>query len=111
MARKYENERDYNERVIREEIERHERAYRNAQERYAYAVGNSGEETMRKHDIIANALEVYLRTRREQKLYRTRLSDIRDLVEANLKRIEEGWKDGDLKGILQHIKYILDREE
>lgn len=111
MARKYKNEQDYNERVIREEIERHERAWQSAQDRYAYAVSNSGEETMRKHDIIANALDAYLRSSRERKAIRTKLSDIRDLVEANLKRIDEGWRDGDLKAILQHIKYIADREE
>lgn len=111
MARKHESRDDYDTRVIEEEIDRHQRAYELAQERYGYSTSHSGEKTMRKHDILGEALASYLRTRREQKAYRTKLSDIRDLVEANLKRVDEGWKDGDLKGILQHIRHILDREE
>lgn len=99
-------------RIIEEEIERHDREYRNAQERFAYAVSNSGEKTMRKHDVLSNALAAaYLRSGKERRAARTKLSDVHDLVAANLKRIDEGWKDLNTKAILQHIKAILEREE
>ena len=111
MARSYANERDYDERVIREEIERHERAYQLAQDRYGYAVTNSGEKTMRKHDILANALDSYLRSRRHRIATRTKLSDIQDVVNANLKRMDEGWKDMNIRSILEQIKLIAQREE
>ena len=110
MARKYENEHDYDERVIREEIDRHQRAYEMAQERYGYSMSNSGEKTMRKHDILGNALDSYLRSRRERKAYRTKLSDILDVVNFNLKRLDEGW-NADIRSILQQIKLIAQREE
>jgi len=97
--------------IIEAEIERHDREYRNAQERFAYAVSNSGEKTMRKHDVLSNALAAYLRSGKERRAARTKISDVHDLVVANLKRIDEGWKDLNTKAILQHIKAILEREE
>ena len=111
MGRKYANERDWKERIILDEIARHERAYANAQERYGWSTSNSGAETMRKHDVIANALSTYLRFDRERRAYRTKLSDIQDQVNYNLKRFEEGWRDGDLCAILRLIKAIAEREE
>ena len=98
-------------RIIEEEIDRHDREYRKAQERYGWAVSNSGEKTMRKHDVLSNALSMYLRSARERQAARTKLSDVHDLVCANLKRIEEGWNDQNIKAVLQHIKAILEREE
>ena len=97
--------------IIEAEIERHDREYRNAQERFAYAVSNSGEKTMHKHDVLSNALAAYLRSWKERRAARTKISDVHDLVLANLKRIDEGWKDLNTKSILQHIKAILEREE
>lgn len=111
MARRYENEQDYHERVIREEIDRHQRAYERAQERHAWSVSNSCEETMRRHDILGDALEVYLRNRRHRISTRTKLSDIQDVVNANLKRLDEGWKDMNIRSILEQIKLIAQRED
>lgn len=98
-------------RIIEEEIARHDREYAKAQERYGYSVSKSGEKTMRKHDVLSNALASYLRSAKERRAARTKLSDVHDLVCANLKRIEDGWNDRPIKGILQHIKAILEREE
>ena len=98
-------------RIIEEEIERHDREYRKAQERYGWSVSRSGERTLRKHDVLGEALASYLRSARERQSARTKLGDVHDLVCANLKRIEEGWNDQNIKAILQHIKAILEREE
>ena len=98
-------------RIIEAEIERHDREYRNAQERHAFSVSNSSEKTMYKHDTLSNALASYLRSAKERRTARTKISDVHDLVTANLKRIDEGWKDLNTKAILQHIKAILEREE
>jgi formate-dependent nitrite reductase cytochrome c552 subunit len=111
MARKYESGYEYDTRVIEEEIDRHQREYEKAQERYGYSASNSGEKTMRKHDVLSNALSMYLRSAKERQTARTKLSDVHDLVCANLKRIEEGWNDLNTKAILQHIKAILERED
>ena len=111
MAKKYENRFDYDTRVIEEEIDRHQREYEKAQERYGYSVTNSGEKTMRKHDILGNALAAYLRGAKERKAARTKLSDILDVVNANLKRLDDGWKDMNIRSILQEIKLIAQREE
>ena len=89
MARKYDSRFDYDTRVIQEEIDRHQREYEKAQERYGYSVTNSGEKTMRKHDILGNALASYLRSAEERKVAQTKLSDILDVVNANLKRLDE----------------------
>ena len=97
--------------IIEAEIERHDREYRKAQERYGWSVSNSGEKTMRKHDVLSEALASYLRSAKERQAARTKLSDVHDLVSANLKRLEEGWTDLNIKAILQHIKAILEREE
>ncbi len=97
--------------IIEAEIERHDREYRKAQERYGWSVSNSGEKTMRKHDVLSEALASYLRSARERQAARTKLSDVHDLVCANLKRIEEGWTDLNTRAILQHIKTILERED
>lgn len=97
--------------IIEAEIERHDREYRKAQERYGWSVSNSGEKTMRKHDVLSEALASYLRSAKERQSARTKLSDVHDLVCANLKRIEEGWTDLNTRAILQHIKAILEREE
>lgn len=98
-------------RIIEAEIDRHDREYRKAQERYGYSVSNSGEKTMRKHDVLSNALASYLRSAKERQAARTKLSDVHDLVCANLKRIEEGWTDLNTRAILQHIKAIVERED
>ena len=98
-------------RIIEAEIERHDRAYRNAQDRYGYARSNSGEQTMRKHDVLSNALASYLRAGKERRASRTKLSDIVDVVNANLKRMDEGWKDMNIRSILEQIKLIAQREE
>jgi len=108
---KYESRDDYDTRVIQAEIDRHQRAYELAQERYGYSTSNSGEKTMRKHDILGEALASYLRSRRQQRSYRTKLSDIQDVVNANLKRMDEGWKDMNIRSILEQIKLIAQREE
>lgn len=97
--------------IIEAEIERHDREYRKAQERYGWSVSNSGEKTMRKHDVLSEALASYLRSAKERQAARTKLSDVHDLVCANLKRIEEGWSDLNTRAILQHIKAILERED
>lgn len=97
--------------IIEAEIERHDREYRKTQERYGWSVSNSGEKTMRKHDVLSEALASYLRSAKKRQAARTKLSDVHDLVCANLKRIEEGWNDQNIKAILQHIKAILEREE
>ena len=97
--------------IIEAEIERHDREYRKAQERYGWSVSNSGEKTMRKHDVLSEALASYLRSAKERQAARTKLSDVHDLVSANLKRIEEGWTDLNTRAILQHIKAILERED
>ena len=97
--------------IIEAEIERHDREYRKAQERYGWSVSNSGEKTMRKHDVLSEALASYLRSAKERQAARTKLSDVHDLVCANLKRIEEGWTDLNTMAILQHIKAILERED
>lgn len=111
MARKYESRDDYDTRVIQEEIDRHQRAYELAQERYGYSTSNSGEKTMRKHDILGEALASYLRNRRQRIATRSKLSDIQDVVNANLKRMDEGWKDMNIRSILEQIKLIAQREE
>ena len=98
-------------RIIEAEIDRHDREYQKAQDRYGYARSNSGEQTMRKHDVLSNALASYLRSGKERRAARTKQSDVHDLVDANLKRIEEGWTDLNIKSILQHIRAILDRED
>ena len=98
-------------RIIEEEIDRHDREYRKAQDRFAYSVSNSGDKTMHQHDVLSNALASYLRSAKERQAARTKLSDVHDLVCANLKRIEEGWTDLNTRAILQHIKAILEREE
>lgn len=110
MPRKYENERDYAERVIREEIDRHQRAYELAQERHAWSVSNSCENTMLKHDILGDALASYLRTKRQRTATRTKLSDIIDVCNANLKRLDERWNDLNIRSILTQIKMIAERE-
>ena len=111
MARKYESRDDYDTRVIQEEIDRHQRAYELAQERYGYSTSNSGEKTMRKHDILGEALASYLRSRWQRIATRSKLSDIQDVVNANLKRLDEGWKDMNIRSILEQIKLIAQREE
>ena len=111
MARKYESRDDYDTRVIQEEIDRHQRAYELAQERYGYSTSNSCEKTMRKHDILGEALASYLRSRRQRIAARSKLSDIQDVVNANLKRMDEGWKDMNIRSILEQIKLIAQREE
>lgn len=111
MARKYESRDDYDTRVIQEEIDRHQRAYELAQERYGYSTSNSGEKTMRKHDILGEALASYMRSRRQRIATRSKLSDIQDVVNANLKRMDEGWKDMNIRSILEQIKLIAQREE
>ena len=111
MARKYESGYEYDTRVIEEEIDRHQRAYELAQERYGYSTSHSGEKTMRKHDILGNALASYLRSAKERRVARTKLSDIQDVVNANLKRMDEGWKDMNIRSILEQIKLIAQREE
>ena len=111
MARKYESAYDYDTRVIQEEIDRHQREYEKAQDRHAWSTSNSCETTMRKHDILGNALSVYLRSRRQRMATRTKLSDILDVVNANLKRMDEGWKDMNIRSILEQIKLIAQREE
>lgn len=111
MARTYESRDDYDTRVIEEEIDRHQRAYELAQERYGYSTSNSCEKTMRKHDILGNALASYLRSAKERRVARTKLSDIQDVVNANLKRLDEGWKDMNIRSILEQIKLIAQRED
>ncbi len=109
--KKYESGFDYDTRVIEDEIDRHQREYEKAQERYGYSSSNSGEKTMRKHDILGNALAAYLRGAKERRAARTKLSDILDVVNANLKRLDEGWRDRDIRSILRQIKLIAEREE
>ena len=98
-------------RIIEAEIDRHDREYQKAQERYGYARSNSGEQTMRKHDVLSNALAVYLHSAKERMASRTKLSDIVDVVNANLKRMDEGWKDMNIRSILEQIKLIAQRED
>lgn len=111
MARKYVDGFDYDTRIIEAEIDRHDREYQKAQDRYGYARSNSGEQTMRKHDVLSNALASYLRSAKERRAARTKLSDIVDVVNANLKRLDDGWKDMNIRSVLQQIKLIAQREE
>lgn len=109
MAGRYSNEQGWKERIIQDEIDRHAREYEKAQERYGWSVSKSPEETMRKHDVLGNALSVYLRSDKELKSKRTQLSDIRTVVERELKKVEDGFVV-DAKPILYTIKGILNRE-
>lgn len=109
MARKYESAEAYERRVIEAEIDRHQREYERAQERWAWSASRSPEDTMRRHDILGNALAAYLRSRREAKARSRKLSDISDLVTRKLKVIEDGFEI-DTKDALLTIKRILEGE-
>ena len=45
------------EKIVRKEIERLERAYRNAQDRYAFTGSRSTDNTMYKYSVLRDALE------------------------------------------------------
>ena len=106
----YANENGWKERIIEAEIDRHQREYEKAQERHAWSTSRSTEETMRRHDVLGNALASYLRSDRELKWKRLQLSDIRNVVERELKKVEEGFAV-EAKPILYTIKGILNRED
>lgn len=110
MAGKYADEKNWKEKIILDEIARHERAYANAQERHGYSVSRSPEETMHKHDVLANALSVYLNSDRTISDMRNKLLDIQDFVNSELKRIDEGWIDQNPRRILETVKRIVLRE-
>lgn len=110
MAGKYADEKNWNEKIILDEIARHEREYEKAQERHGYSTSRSPEETMRKHDVLANALSVYLNSDRTISDMRNKLLDIQDFVNSELKRIDEGWIDQNPRRILETVKRIVLRE-
>lgn len=110
MAGKYADENGWKEKIILDEIARHEREYEKAQERHGYSTSRSPEETMRKHDVLANALSVYLNSDRTISDMRNKLLDIQDFVNSELKRIDEGWIDQNPRRILETVKRIVLRE-
>ena len=108
MARKYDDQ-EFDRRIIEAEIDACQRKYEAAQERHGWSNSNSAERTMRKYDVLGNALAAYLRSRKEREADRQKLSDIHDVLIAELKRIDQGFRDGDLRSILLRLKAIAER--
>ena len=104
------DEHEWDMKVIDDEIKRHQAAYDKAQVAWAYSTSRSGETTMRKHEVIIRALESYGDSSKVRKAMKDKLDTVRDIVKAELKRIDDGFNDGDLKTILQRIKSVIERE-
>lgn len=110
MARKYESAHEYDMRVIREEARRHEKAYYDAQDRYAYSLSNSVEKTMRKHEILWHTLVEYQYSADRLVVCKAKLHDIEEHVNRNLKRLDAEGGGVDIRTVLELIKTICDRE-
>lgn len=111
MARCVDGKRDYKARIIEAEIARHRRETQRALERNEVSMTNAPEETARKHLILGDALEIYMRRISKARDRRDRLSDIEDLVNHRLKCIEEGKQCEESHQLLKHIKCILERSD
>ena len=88
---------DSSEKIVRKEIERLEKAYRDAQDRYAYTGSRSTDNTMYKYSVLRDALEKSLAgpTDEEERLGR-RIADLREYIAkatAELRRLQ---KDGEI---------------
>ena len=58
--------RDYEKKIVEEEIGRLERAYRDAQERYGVTGSRSTDRTMTKYQVLIDALEDFLNRNRDE---------------------------------------------
>ena len=70
--------------VVEKELERMQKAYENAQERYAYG-SNGASRTMEKYRVLMSVLESALAPSREDKLQRMVQGAIRELSRQNMK--------------------------
>lgn len=80
-------------RIITDEIERLERAWRNAQDRYAYSGSASTDHTMHKYDTLRNALEGYLNRNAESAAEKAMVRYQDQLVRAH-RLVEDNFRKG-----------------
>jgi hypothetical protein len=80
-------------RIITDEIERMERAWRNAQDRYAYSGSASTDHTMHKYDTLRNALETYLNNGAQTAAEKAMLRYQDQLVRAH-RAVEDNFRKG-----------------
>jgi hypothetical protein len=80
-------------RIITDEIERLERAWKNAQDRYAYSGSASTDHTMHKYDTLRNALEDYLNRSAESAAEKAMIRYQDQLVRAH-RAVEDNFRKG-----------------
>ncbi len=96
--------------IVEKEIERLERAYRSAQEKYAYSGSRSTDNTMYKYSVLQDALLKSLAgpTDEEERLMR-RIDDLRECMARATAEIRKLQKDGDiLPGYADRIIRIME---
>ena len=74
--------RDYERKIVEQEIERHDAAYRSAQERYGQTGSKSTFETMARHDVLSNVLSDWMygsRDASKSRMIDTMTGQLRDL--------------------------------
>jgi len=104
---------DDSRKIIEKEIQRLERAYRDAQDRYAYSGSRSTDNTMYKYSVLQGALEKSLAgpTDEEDRLARI-ISDLRGCISratAELRRLTQEREI--LPGYADRVVRILEGKE
>lgn len=99
--------------IVEKEIDRLERAYKNAQDRYAYTGSKSTDNTMYKYSVLQDALLKSLAgpTDEEERLLRM-IGDLREHMARATAEIRKLQKDGDiLPGYADRIIRLMEGKE
>ena len=99
--------------IVEKEIARLERAYRNAQDRYAYTGSASTDNTMYKYSVLRDALEKSLAgpSDEEERLMR-RIESLRQIIHNAQQYVKQLEKDREiLPGYAGKIARILEGRE
>lgn len=96
--------------IIEKEIKRLDRAWKDAQDRYAYTGSSSTDRTMYKYSVLRDALEKSLAGPNDEELRLMRtIENLREIIHNCQQAIKAMEKDGDiLPGYAGKLKMILE---